>query len=118
MKKTAPRFTGVRVIHKAVDVLEKLGAAGGGLSLAGLAGAVDMPKPTVYRIAATLEARGYLGRTPEGHYRLSRRLADLRSGTATAQQLAAAARPEMVRLAASCKETLNLGVLDAGDVVV
>lgn len=118
MKKTAPRFTGVRVIHKAVDVLEILGAAGGGLTLAGLAGAVAMPKPTVYRIVATLEARGYLGRTPEGHYHLSRRFADLQSGTTTAKQLAAAARPEMERLVESCKETLNLGVLDAGDVVV
>ncbi|MBI4877865.1 MAG: IclR family transcriptional regulator [Acidobacteria bacterium] len=118
MRKTLPKFAGVRVLHKAMDVLESLGASGAGMALGELAAAVGMPKPTVYRIVATLEARGYVGRSAEGRYRLSRRIVELQSDGAGVQRLLQAARPEMRRLVESCKETVNLGVLDGGEVVV
>lgn len=119
IKQPAPRrFAGVRVLSKAVDVLETLGAEPAGMGLADIAAAVAMPKPTVYRIVATLETRGYLDRTPEGHYRLSRRIFELQPETATERQLIRAARPVMEDLLGVCKETLNLGVLDGGEVLV
>jgi IclR family KDG regulon transcriptional repressor len=111
-------FSGVRVLNKAVDVLETLRANPAGMTLAGLSGAVALPKPTVYRIVATFESRGYLGRTSDGSYRLSKKMFGLRAETGTQEQLIRVARPAMEELLAICKETLNLGVLDGGEVVV
>jgi DNA-binding IclR family transcriptional regulator len=119
MKRPAPRrFAGVRVLNKAVDVLETLGGEPAGMALADIAAAAAMPKPTVYRIVATFESRGYLDRTPEGHYRLSRRIFELQPGATTERHLIRAARPVMEDLIGVCKETLNLGVLDGGEVLV
>lgn len=67
---------------------------------------------------ATLESCRYLSRTSDGSYRLSKKMFGLRVDTATQEQLLRAARPVMEKLVAFCKETLNLGVLDGGEVVV
>ncbi|MDP2998346.1 MAG: IclR family transcriptional regulator [Bryobacterales bacterium] len=109
---------GVGVLNKAVDVLETLREAPAGLALGGVASAVRLPKPTVYRILATLEARGYLDRTPDGGYRLSRKMFEPPAADITEQAIQRAARPEMERLLDRCRETLNLGVLDGSDVLV
>lgn len=109
---------GVQVLHKAMDVLEALRAEQSGLALAELASRLGMPKPTIHRILATFEARGYLDRTSMGEYRLGRKILELKTEETTAQQLIEAARPAMARLLESCRETLNLGVLDACDVVI
>lgn len=109
---------GVQVLHKTIDILDALRSAPGGMSLAGLAAHSGMPKPTVYRILFTLESRGYLERAPDASYRISRKLFDDRSDATFEQRLVRAARPAMERLAAVCKETVNLGVLDGGEVLV
>ncbi len=111
-------YGGVRVLHKTVDILEALRRAPAGLGLADLAGQVAMPKPTVYRILATLESRGYLDRQGAGNYRVARKLFEAPRGSSFEQRLIRAARPAMEDLGAKCKETLNLGVLDGGEVLV
>ena len=63
---------GVRVLHKTLDIIESLRLEPSGLSLGELS-ASGLPKPTVYRIVATLESRGYLDRTSGGDYRLGRK---------------------------------------------
>ncbi len=88
------------------------------MSLADLARALSLPKPTAYRIIATLESRGCLTRTSAGHFLISRKLFDLPKDESEEQALLRAAQPAMVRLVDSCRETINLGVLDAGEVVV
>jgi DNA-binding IclR family transcriptional regulator len=118
MKTTSSGPAGVKVLHKAVDVLEALGANAEALALADIASAVEMPKPTVYRIVATLESRGYVARTSDGRYGLSRRIFELQPDETAEQQVIRAARPVMEKLIAACRETLNLGMLDCGDVVV
>ena len=70
-------FSGVRVLHKTLDILEKIKSADSEYTLAELARRVEMPKATVYRILATLEGRGYLDRGPDGGYRMARKLFDL-----------------------------------------
>ena len=114
--KTSP--AGVLVLHKTIDLLDALREAADGLSLTGLSTLTAMPKPTVYRILATLESRGYLERTSKSHYRISRKLFEAPRDTTVEQRLLAAARPVMERLAKVCHETLNLGVLDGGEVLV
>lgn len=114
----APKASGVRVLHKTLDILETIKESASGLKLAELVRAVDLPKATVYRILTTLEGRGYLDRRENGSYRLARKLFDLQRSVPMEQMLSKAAGPVMEQLADLCKETVNLGVLDAGEVVV
>lgn len=111
-------FAGVRVLHKTVDILEALRQQHSGMALGELSAVVALPKPTVYRILATLESRGYLEKTAAGNYRLSRKMFDQQKDAITEQNLIRAARPEMEQLLEICKETLNLGVLDGNEVLV
>lgn len=117
MKSAEGNLSGVRVLHKAVDVLETLRRESAGLPLADLAALTAMPKPTAYRIVATLESRGYVERGPAGKYRITRRL--LQPALESVEQiLLRVARPAIEQLVDSCKETCNLGVLDGGEVLV
>jgi IclR family KDG regulon transcriptional repressor len=118
MKSATPGFSGVKVLHKTVDILETLRGQRSGMALHDLSIQVSLPKPTVYRILATLESRGYLGRTAEGDYRLSRKMFEEQQDGATEQMIIRAARREMEKLLGICKETLNLGVLDGREVLV
>jgi DNA-binding IclR family transcriptional regulator len=109
---------GVRVLHKTLDILETVKSRESGYRLADLARAVELPKATVYRILTTLEGRGYLDRGADGSYRIARKLFDMQRPVSVEQILNRVAQPVMERLVASCKETVNLGILDAGEVVV
>ncbi len=109
---------GVRVLHKTLDILETIKTTQSGYKLADLARAVDLPKATVYRILATLEGRGYLDRAADGGYRMAKKLFDMQRSVPVEQVLTRVAQPIMEKLAASSKETINLGILDAGEVVV
>jgi DNA-binding IclR family transcriptional regulator len=108
----------IRVLEKALNILEGIKRHGSGVGLAELARSVSMPKPTVYRIIVTLESRGYLDRDPGGGYRLSDKLFSLQQRMPPAQALVRIAPPIMEELANACRETVNLGMLDGGEVVV
>jgi DNA-binding IclR family transcriptional regulator len=110
--------TGVLVLHKMLDILEALKLNPTGMGLADLTRSVAMPKATVYRILTTLEGRGYLDRREDGSYRMARKLFDLQRPVPIEQLLSQVAHPLLERLAEECKETVNLGILDAGEVVV
>src|SRR5579871_6062303 len=118
MTEQATELGGVRVLHKTLDILETIKATESGFRLAELSRKVELPKATVYRILTTLEGRGYLDRASDGSYRLAKKLFDLQRAEPIEQLLNRVAHPLMVKLAASSKETVNLGVLDAGEVVV
>ncbi len=118
MNTTKPRRSGILVLHKVLDILETIREGRSGLGLADLARAVGLPKPTAYRIAATMEARGYLTRNADGHYQITRKLFDLQQNESQEQMLMRATLPVMERLVESCRETINLGILDAAEVVV
>src|SRR6516162_8342744 len=108
----------IRVLEKALNILEGIKRHGSGVGLAELARSVSMPKPTVYRIIVTLESRGYLDRDPGGGYRVSDKLFSLQQRIPPAQALVRIAPPIMEELANACRETVNLGMLDGGEVVV
>jgi DNA-binding IclR family transcriptional regulator len=117
MKETRRR-QGILVLHKTLDILETIRECRSGLSLADLARALGLPKPTAYRIMATLEGRGYIARNPDGIFQMTRKFFDLQVSESDEQALLHASRPAMERLVDSCRETVNLGILDAGEVVV
>ena len=108
----------VRVLHKTLDILETLKEAGSSIGLADVCRSVDIPKPTVYRILNTLETRGYVDRRPDGTYRMSEKLFALQREQSLEHRLRIVAQPIMESLGGRCRETINLGLLDGGEVVV
>jgi DNA-binding IclR family transcriptional regulator len=118
MKKSNTKQNGVQVLHKTLDILETIKTSPAGIGLAELTRIVEMPKPTVFRILVTLEGRGYLNRREDGRYWLTQKLFDLQRDISIEQQLNRAAQPVMEKLVETCKETVNLGLLDGGEVVV
>ena len=108
----------VRVLGKTLDILEQLKRDANAPGLAQVARSVKMPKATVYRILTTLERRGYLDREQDGGYRITGKLFALQRDSSLGQDLLRAAPAIMERLAAECRETVNLATLDGGEVVV
>ncbi|MCA1809234.1 MAG: helix-turn-helix domain-containing protein [Kiritimatiellia bacterium] len=60
----------VQSLQRALDVLEKIGLSEDGIRLAELADQLALKKTTVYNLARTLQARGYLARDNAGRYQL------------------------------------------------
>ncbi|HEV3381981.1 MAG TPA: IclR family transcriptional regulator [Trebonia sp.] len=103
---------GVQSVHRALDVLEALAAAGGTASLSDLAAACGLPAPTMHRLAATLADRGYLRQSPDRRYSLGSRLIPL--GADAHALLGARALPVLRGLAELAGESANLAVLTQG----
>jgi IclR family transcriptional regulator, acetate operon repressor len=109
---TADSAAGVQSVHRSLDVLEALAAAGGVASLSDLAAACDLPLPTLHRLASTLTRRGYLRQTPDRRYWLGSRLVAL--GTEAHALVGERALPVLRKLAELTGESANLAVLAHG----
>jgi DNA-binding IclR family transcriptional regulator len=118
MSTNGARPGGVLVIHKTLDLLDAIQRRKNGVGLAVLSQELKMPKPTAHRILATLEGRGYIDRNEGGEYRLSRRLMFVQDEGSLEERLRACALPAMQELVDAFKETVNLGILDGGEVIV
>src|SRR5260370_17807191 len=103
--------SGVRVLHKTLDILEKIKSTESGYKLADLARKVELPKATVYRILTTLEGRGYLDRASDGSYRMAKKLFDLHRTAPLKQTLHRASQPAMQPLLVSSQAPPNLRIL-------
>ena len=106
----------IKVLEKALAVLDLFGETGGTLTLAELTQRLGISKPTAFRIVNVLERQGYLEK-PAGTagYRLGfklYRLGSLVNASASVQRLA---RPVLEALSAKCGETVHLVVLDRGE---
>jgi IclR family acetate operon transcriptional repressor len=87
-------------------MLEWMGEQPEGATQADLAGALRLPKNSVFRILGTLEAYGYVFRDGESkHYRMTPRLLHLAFGGLGARDLVAAALPVLRRVAERTRET-------------
>jgi DNA-binding IclR family transcriptional regulator len=106
----------VRSVARAISVLTAFEDAEQ-LSLAELAAHTTLPKPTVFRLALTLENAGFLSRSQEGHlFSLGPRLVSIARLVLT-RGLPATARPYMQALARQFGYTVNLAVLDDGEML-
>lgn len=117
MASTIEKQPQVRVLHKTLDILEALKQSPGA-GLGSVSRHVNLPKPTVHRILNTLETRGYIDRRSDGTYRMSDKLFSLQRERSLEENLVAVAKPIMEKLSRDCRETVNLGSLDGGEVVV
>jgi IclR family acetate operon transcriptional repressor len=104
--------SGVQSLHRALDLLEELAAAGGTASLSELAAACGLPLPTAHRLAGTLAGRGYLRQAADRRYSLGSRLVPL--GAEAHALLGGRALPVLRGLADLTGESANLAVLTQG----
>lgn len=106
----------ISVIERTLRVLEAFRGEQN-LRLADLAARTQMVKSSVFRILFTLERLGYVEKDAVGRYSISGRLGRLAGSTRTESNLAAQAAPFMATLLRRFQETVNLGVLDDGEVL-
>jgi DNA-binding IclR family transcriptional regulator len=106
----------VQVIARAAAVLRALEGRSDGLSLARIAKAAGLPRSTVQRIVAALQAEGMLiAASPDGRVRLGPAL--LRLAASAGTDSVGLARPVISRLSAELGETVDLAAIKGGCVV-
>ncbi|MGW6901098.1 IclR family transcriptional regulator [Streptomyces sp. NPDC054919] len=104
------------VIGKMFAVLDHFAATGGQSTLARIAAATGLPKPTVHRLVKDLKNWGALEANGDW-LRLGPRLFELGQLVPHTRNLRSAALPFMQDLYEATHETIHLGVLDGGHVV-
>jgi len=109
---------GAGALEKALDVLDAIGAAPEGLSQSHLADRLGLPRTTIYRLLATLVARGLLRRDPlRKVYGLGFRCIEMAHQAYAMPDLGAAAALELRALRDLTGETTYLATLDRGEVM-
>lgn len=109
----------VPALDKALDVLELLADQKDGLSQGQISEAVGRSLSQIYRVLVALERRGYLYRDrASGLYFLSVRMFELAHRHEPLRGLVQIALPPMRWLADELQQSCNLGVLQAGRVLV
>lgn len=87
------------------------------VSLGELASRTRMIKSSVFRILYTLGQLGYAEKDTQGRYSLTSRWENLCLGAQPTRELIRLSAPLMTVLLNHFKETVNLGVIDGGDVL-
>ena len=107
----------IQVLQRAMRLLSSFDHDHPEMGVAELARKLDLPKPTVYRILATLESGGFIQQTATAKYHLGFRLAEL--GLLALQQVSMRdeAMPFLRALLDECQETVDLAVFDGGELV-
>ncbi|MFT3719323.1 IclR family transcriptional regulator C-terminal domain-containing protein [Pseudorhodoferax sp.] len=114
----APGGEGTGALEKALDVLDAIGAAPEGLSQSDLAERLALPRTTVYRLLATLVARGLVRRDPlRKVYCLGFRCFEMARQAYAMPDLVAAAALELRALRDLTGETTYLATLDGREVI-
>jgi DNA-binding IclR family transcriptional regulator len=106
---------GIQVIGRAAAVMRVLSDHPHGMSLSELAEQVALPRSTVHRVVAALEAEDLATTGDGGKARLGPGL--LRLANAQRIDLRAEIRPYLEDLSAQLGETVDLAVLDGGSVL-
>jgi DNA-binding IclR family transcriptional regulator len=102
---------GIQVIARAVTILRSLQDKPEGLSLGAIAKEVGLPRSTVQRIVAALDAEKFvIAASPEGRVRLGPGLVPL--AAAAKVDFNHIVRPYLQRLSDELNETVDLSILD------
>ena len=103
---------------RALTLLERLSAAPGGISLTDLSLQLGMPAATVHRQLSTFEDLDFVEQDAElGLWFVGLKAFTVGNAFLKRRDFVASARPHMHRLVDQCGETVNLGVIDQGEVV-
>jgi len=96
-------------------MLRQLAAEPQGLTLVELAARVELPRSTAHRIVKALSQEGFVGTAPSGKLRVGPALIGIAVGSR--RDLRHEAAPYLDRLCHELRETVDLAVLDAGEVL-
>lgn len=108
----------IRVLDRALDVLESFSVTQPELGISDLATLTGIPKPTIVRLLSVLAARGYVERvTQSERYRIGVRALELGNIYLRATSLEREAEPIMAELVKATNQTANLAVLQGYEVV-
>ena len=114
--RTADWTDSVSVLDRVTAVFDAFGEYDEGLGVSELARRANLPKSTVSRIAADLVAQRFLDRDDDKLY-LGVRLFELAQNVEQPRRLRQHALPVMTDLRNATRQTVNLAVLEGGDVV-
>jgi len=107
----------VEAIERGLGVIRALGAGGrDGMSLARVAEATGLPRPTARRALLTLEALGYV-RQDGRAFRLTPRVVELGCAYVDSLGVWDVVRPHLADLVARTGESSSLAQLDGGEIV-
>lgn len=107
----------VQAVERALTLIEILAEQEVPMSLGDLAEKADLKPSTAHRLLATLMARGFVDQDDDAKYRLSMKLFRIGNAATYATDVRKVAAPFMQELLEKCNETVNLAVLDRGEVV-
>ena len=103
------------MIARAAEVLRRLAAEPHGLTLIELSARVGLPRSTAHRIVSALAKEGFVRSAPSGRLRIGPALVGL--AVSSRSDLRHEAAPYLERLSHELRETVDLAVLDAGEVL-
>jgi IclR family transcriptional regulator, acetate operon repressor len=113
----AVRDSSVQSVHRAISILQVL-ALRGAAGVTEIAAELDVHKSTVFRLLATLEARGLVQQNSgRGRYRLGYGVVQLAAGATKMDDLTLLSRPVCRQLAEAVRETVNVAVHDGHAVI-
>ncbi len=109
----------IEAIARGLDVIRSFGPGQPVMSLAAVAAASELPRPTARRILLTLEQLGYVRQVGQagGGYELTPRVLDLGMSYVLSRGLWEIARPHMEALVARTGESTSIAQLDGSDIV-
>ena len=108
----------VTTLAKAIEILDIVGAAPHGISLAELALRLQMPKSTVHRLATALCRANFLRKNvARTVFQLGLRLTELGEIALESLELREIARPLLLRLAYDLGETVHMAIVESGRAV-
>ena len=106
----------VEAIARGLDVIRAFAPRQPVMSLAAVAAAADLPRPTARRILLTLAELGYV-RAAGGGFELTPHVLDLGMSYVLSRGLWEIARPHMEQLVARTRESSSVAQLDGPDIV-
>lgn len=115
MSTAAARKDGVQVIARAAQIMRLLAESPEGLNLGQLTEQVGLPRSTVHRIVGALDAEGFVRPASSGKLRIGPALIGL--AVASRRDLRHEAARFLERLSHELRETVDLAVLDGGEVL-
>jgi IclR family acetate operon transcriptional repressor len=108
----------IQSVERAIAVLKSFDHGKPEWGVNELARRLSLDKSSASRLLATLEAGGLLARDPDTRrYRLGVELIGMADHVISYLDVRQVARPILRQLAEECRETVNLSILDAGEVV-
>ena len=109
---------GVRAFKRGLDVLQEVNRSGG-IRAGDVARALDLPRPTVYRLLETLEELGYVARSAsDDRFRVTRRALSLGDGYDPGVVICQAAAPFLADLSKTLVWPVDLSTYENAAMVV